>query len=104
MNLSNQSTVILSLYLLMGLVWLGGLLAAISRYRAFKQRADLGWVGAFLLLAGVALGQALRLWQGNQQSLTLAIESGIWYNLRFAALELIAAILAIWSYTRRRAM
>ncbi len=104
MNLSNPYTVVLGLNFLMGLVWLGALLAAISRYRAFKQQADLAWTGAYLLLAGVALGQAFVLWQSSQQPGSLAADPGLWYNLRFTALELIAAILALWAYTRRRAL
>jgi hypothetical protein len=108
MDVQTQYYLVLGLSGLAGLVWLGAILSAVGRWRAFRQRADLIWLVAFVALALATLGRAWAAWQGVAllpalaSTAQAAMEDRLWYDLRFAALDLIAALLAIYAYVQKR--
>jgi hypothetical protein len=101
--------IVLGLNVVAGLLWLGAALAAFSGYRAFRLRPDLAWLSAFLLLALVALARAWGAWLGAQEAdmligpAAIALHEVVASEQRYAALEMIAALLAFYAFVQRRA-
>jgi hypothetical protein len=108
MDVQTQYYVVAGLSGLAALIWLGAILAGVGRWRAFRQRADLVWLAAFVALALVTLGRAWAAWQGAIALPTLAstaqaaLQDRFWYDVRFAAVDLIAAMLAFYAYIQKR--
>ncbi len=108
MDVQTQYYLVVGLSGLAGLVWLGAILAAVGRWRAFRQKADLAWLVTFLVLALATLGQAWVAWQGLAvlptltSAAQLTVEARLWYEVRFAALDLIAALLAFYAFIQKR--
>jgi len=107
-SLSNQLYILIGILVLTAIFWSFGALSAYSGYRAFKQQTDLGWTGAFVAMALVALGsawEAYNLTQGaellstNMQAVLLSATS---LRLRFAAIEMLAVFAILYLFRARR--
>lgn len=95
------------------LAWALCLLTAASRYRAFRQRADLWWALAFVCLIGVGLLRSYESWLIRGAYLAAeepgAVTRGVEFlttilaPMEFAvdAAFLLASVLAIRGYMRR---
>lgn len=101
---------VLGLNLLAGLLWTAAGIAAFTGWRAFRQRADLAWLGAFVALAFAAFSTAANAWQMAQGVDTLSgggevyAQSVLPGELRLSALTLIAALLAVYAFVQRRSL
>jgi hypothetical protein len=107
---ATQYYVVLGLNLIAGVLWFGAALAALNGWRAFRQRADLAWVGAFGALAFANFLTALAAWNdaGGAAAMPpttiLYAEDVLSNQLRLSALTLIAALLAFYAFVQRRAL
>jgi hypothetical protein len=105
-----QYYVVLGLNLLAGLLWVAAALAAFSGWRAFRQRADLAWIGAFICLALAGFGNAAGAWRAMATSETLSgpaivyAETVLPDETRAGALLLIASLLAFYAFVQRRSL
>ena len=107
-ELARDFTVLSFTLALTSLLWLLCALASYFGYRAYRQRMDLGWVAAFLLLS---LGRAIeayvaKSWADSVGSLTSQVDPltyASFTQLRVAGLELVAALLILLLFRQRRA-
>lgn len=103
-----QYTLLVALFALAALVWLGCALSTFGTYRAFRQMVDLGWTAAYLLLALLALGDAFIAYQWRSRVLFMsstareASQLTGYYWLRFVPFELVAAFLMFGLLRMRR--
>ena len=110
MDTMQQLDVLMWVHGLAGLIWFISALVAYTSYRAFKQFADLGWAGTFVLFGTLRLGyvwEALR-WSENleylsSQQLVIFTES-LRLRVQFAAVELVAVLLVLYFFRARRAI
>lgn len=105
-----QYYIVLGLNLLAGVLWLVAALAALSGYRAFRQRADLAWLGAFIALAFATLNGAAGAWRAANGAMEISSGAELYAEmmlpseLRLGALMLIAALLAMYAFVQRRSL
>jgi hypothetical protein len=106
-DLESQFMLIAVIYGLTALVWAGCALTALSGYRAFRLRADLGWFLAFLLLAFIRVGEAYVAYITLDELRTMAVveatatELSLGFRVGFAALEIIAAFAVFILFSSR---
>ncbi|MBK6770146.1 MAG: hypothetical protein IPG72_14265 [Ardenticatenales bacterium] len=62
---ASVATIDLALAAAASLAWAVGLLMALPRHRAFRQRRDLWWALTFACLLIVGIGQAFEAWAGR---------------------------------------
>jgi hypothetical protein len=107
-SLPTQMYILIGILVLTAVFWFIGALSAYSGYRAFKQRVDLGWAGAFLVMGLVCLGyaweaygwtQGVHLLSTNMQSLQ---NTAAMTRLRFAAIEMLAVFAILYLFRTRR--
>jgi hypothetical protein len=103
-----QHQVLLALYAINGLVWVGAALSAYVGFRAFRQRADVQWAIAFVLMAAVFFGHAyvayrwvetLRL---AEEPARIAADVAVYYQLRLAGVALAPSFLVFYLFRKRR--
>ena len=106
-ELGSQLTILIPIYGLTALVWGACMLTALAGYRAFKVNVDLGWAGAFFLLA-LARGMAAHAAYMTSQELSaaaagqaMAMDLSLDYQIVFAVLEIVAAIAIFFLYRAR---
>lgn len=88
--------------------WLFCALTAFSSWRAFKVRADLLWTFAFLVLALASGGRAFEAYRWVSsidllaQNMVDVLASSTSAGLRYAAFEMVGALLAVFAFRARR--
>ncbi len=104
-----QSNILIALYALSGLVWVGSALTAYMGFRAFRQRIDIGWAIAFLFLAAFFFGQAYvgfrwsELLSVSDRQVSAAAELPAYYQLRLAAIALVPSLVAFFTFRKKGA-
>lgn len=108
-DLSSQVYLLMGVYALTALIWVGCALTAFAGYRAFKLRVDLGWTAAFLLLAFVRAVEAYAAYvtldelQFMGVAEATATELTLGYRISLSALEIIAAFAVFFLFRARGA-
>lgn len=91
---------------LTALAWLASALAAWVSHHAYRQRTDLLWLIAFLLLAGVSAGNAYvaSSWADNVAGIgeIQQVRFDLYTSIRLAALELAGAATVFFVFRRAR--
>jgi hypothetical protein len=109
MPLESQFTTLMALNGLAAVFWLLAALSAVASHRAFRQSADLWWAIAF---SGLAFARAGSIFLANDYLRALAVlpleavslaEHAAYYGVRFGAVELAAAFVALYVFRSRRA-
>lgn len=98
------------IHVVTGLAWLINGLAAFGSWRTFRVQADLAWLLAFLLLAVVTAARAVGSYALYQQVISGALAASTVDllgdieidRLRFAALEMVAALATLVAFRARR--
>lgn len=107
---TTQYYTVLGLNLLAGVLWMIAALAAFSGWRAFRQRADLAWLGAFVALALAAFGGAAGAWRVINGALELSSGADLYAQnvlpneIRMGVLMMIASLLAMYAFVQRRTL
>ena len=107
---TTQYYTVLGLNLLAGVLWLTAAIAAIAGWRAFRQRADLAWLGAFIALALAAFGGAAGAWRMVSGGAELSSGAELYAQnvlpneLRMGVLMMIASLLAMYAFVQRRSL
>ena len=88
--------------------WLGPAVAAFAAYRGFKQRLDLYWSLAFLVLVAANAGEALITYRLSQEVTAIGVrestilQTDAFYGVRLAALEMVAAFAIFYLFRARQ--
>jgi hypothetical protein len=90
------------------LIWFIAAISAYSRYRGFKQFADLGWTVTFVLFGAMRIGgvyEAQR-WRDNlaylSDDLVDPVLQATQLRMGFAAIELLAVFMLLYFFSARR--
>jgi hypothetical protein len=109
-EMTTQFNLMMGLYGLSAGIWFLAAIIALGSYKAFKQQADLGWFGAFFFLGLARIGylwEALN-WRNSLRFLSTetvtSLDSMTALRLSFGAIELLAALLAIYYFRARRTL
>jgi hypothetical protein len=105
-----QLDVLMWIHGLAAVIWFISALVAYNSYRAFKQFADMGWSGTFVLFGALRLGyawEALR-WSQNlvylNSELVTTLAESFRLRVQFAAVELVAVLLVLYFFRARRSI
>lgn len=103
-----QFNILMGINGMAALIWTIAAISAYSRYRAFKQFADLGWTVTFILFGTMRIGgiyEAQR-WRDNlrflSDDLVDPILQATQLRMGFAAIELLAVFMLLYFFSARR--